>query len=402
MKETNTGSSLQRAAALIQIVTLMSACGGQGELIPIAGGEPDDSEFKAGGGVAQIHQALNDGISDRPAAAVIEVTVGSEQQVWVFACDNRNDLQRRVQDGRGRWGAWNRLASNCASVPSVGSWESTPNDTVFVYYKLSDNSLNEIRYASDGRKTTTNVSELSGYGQIALAPVFVGSNGAETRRGVAVTKPGALELSTIDYDNGSWTPHPVLNASGTIVFARAIPYASYAATTGYFLTAQVSSTAHQVFTRSSFASSFRAVNAPISDSLMQGRVTVGLVDDSCGDGCAIYRREDSVRYAPIRTSRWNWNWWDVGTVHIHKGPYVVPTRPHTALGEDEQGVAASYSFPENAVHPWGTQTNFQSAPAIVEEQQAWSTFVYADSNRFLFAGPFFPDPQDMVLQVRSF
>lgn len=226
---------------------LASACGGTGEV--------NDSS----NGTAS--QALGVSAFDIPPAAAAYVKVNNVKQLWVFICDvNKNLQRRRTVDNV--WQPWEQVDTGCdsQSTPTIGTWPGTKTDTVMVYFRSTSSKLYEVTYGTNGASTLRNISSSSGVGNIVGSPVVVGTT-ASPAIGVAVRKSATNELVTLDWYSGSWHVHPVGGASSPVKTTAPV-FAFYDFSSKDYLTVQVSSIRHAVYSRNSFADSYRIKKGP--------------------------------------------------------------------------------------------------------------------------------------------
>jgi hypothetical protein len=366
-------------------------------------------------------QAITEQPWDRPAASAATITKSRVRGIWLFACDSANQLQRRISPvAGGEWNAWEVIDTGCASTPAVGRWPGTPVQRAFVYYRSTSNRLYEAAFDTSGNLASiTDLSAASGVGKITGHPVYLGSNGPNTRRGVAVKQLNTNKLYSIDFFSGTWTAHAVLNADGTQVAPENSVRASYAVELPYYLSVRVTPTGHKIYARSTFADNFRQTNTQVTVSPeIAGSVSIGgtqLGDPDFGDrnecgngvGCAFAKLtgERNLYYAPLNASTFAWKPWGLqpGTDPDLDGtPVFSPSDTQLAVARTFRGHGLAYlRVMEGFPFVFETPTRVQSAPSMMDSdsgpsQGRLSFYSDVSNELYLSVGSVFTD---MGLQV---
>jgi hypothetical protein len=199
--------SAKMASIFLTIIAIASCGSDREEDAPTLEGTTEHAVF------AQYQRA--------PRADAVTTRVNNVLKVWVFACDASNNLRRRVKTiSSGTWGSWTSPAVGvqCTGAPAVVKWgdSNATTEQVIVYFRSTANKLYELHYSSSGALTLINLSSSTGFGDISTDPVVVNQEQAANKIAVAVSN-SAQRLHTLDYYNGAYHVHPVIDTGTTAV-----------------------------------------------------------------------------------------------------------------------------------------------------------------------------------------
>lgn len=228
--------------------------------------EIDESTARSdGSNLGEVSQALEQFI-DRPAVAAVGVHGGQiVREMWVFACGTDNVLYRRVQPSwSSSWNPWTVASSiPCSGVATASAWSAQLWDEVEVFYRSTTGKLIELYYGPDKTKVEIDLSAYLGLGNINGNPVIC-DMGTNHRLSLAF-RDTSNNLKTLTASPAAgWVIHSATNAAGQQVHADGLLTAMYTDQLSY-LSSSLNGT-YRVFTRTSWASGYVAINDQIFNS----------------------------------------------------------------------------------------------------------------------------------------